>query len=88
MANYERYAGRTPFFERKVFCGRRIFQHEFERKGQTMYGMGRVATVITKRPLPSWQKLSENGQTHKIYIPENGVRYLTINDELTADAGG
>ena len=81
----QRYAERTPFFEHKVFCGRRIFPAcSFEREGlQAMLQeveAGRVATVITKDLSRLGRNYLKTGELIEIVFPENGVRYIAIND--------
>ena len=64
----QRYADEHHFLNTKFFVDDGFSGVSFEREGlQAMLQeveAGRVATVITKT-FPSWQKLSENGRTHR-----------------------
>ena len=70
----QRYADEHHFLNTKFFVDDGFSGVSFEREGlQAMLQeveAGRVATVTSgdgyyQRPLPSWQKLSENGRTHR-----------------------
>lgn len=76
--------GRTPFFEHKVFVDDGFSGVSFEREGlQAMLQeveAGRVATVITKDLSRLGRNYLKTGELIEIVFPENGVRYIAIND--------
>lgn len=65
----QRYADEHHFFNTRFFVDDGFSGVSFERQGlQAMLReveAGKVATVITKRPLPFRQKLSENRRTDR-----------------------
>ncbi len=69
----QKYADEHHFFNTRFFVDDGFSGVSFEREGlQAMLReveARNVATVITKRPFPSWQKLFENGRTDRNYLP-------------------
>ena len=74
----------TPFFEHKVFVDDGFSGVSFEREGlaSDVAGReaGRVATVITKDLSRLGRNYLKTGELIEIVFPENGVRYIAIND--------
>ena len=76
--------GRTPFLNTKFFVDDGFSGVSFEREGlQAMLQeveAGRVATVITKDLSRLGRNYLKTGELIEIVFPENGVRYIAIND--------
>lgn len=74
----------NTIFEHKVFVDDGFSGVSFEREGlQAMLQeveAGRVATVITKDLSRLGRNYLKTGELIEIVFPENGVRYIAIND--------
>lgn len=80
----QRYADEHHFLNTKFFVDDGFSGVSFEREGlQAMLQeveAGRVATVITKDLSRLGRNYLKTGELIEIVFPENGVRYIAIND--------
>lgn len=80
----QRYADEHHFLNTKFFVDDGFSSVSFEREGlQAMLQeveAGRVATVITKDLSRLGRNYLKTGELIEIVFPENGVRYIAIND--------
>ena len=84
----QRYADEHHFLNTKFFVDDGFSGVSFEREGlQAMLQeveAGRVATVITKDLSRLGRNYLKTGELIEIVFPENGVRYIAINDGVQA----
>ena len=87
----ERYAKEHLFTNIRFFVDDGISGVSFERKGlQEMLDeveRGNVATVITKDLSRLGRNYLKTGELIEIVFPENGVRYIAINDGVDTARG-
>ena len=80
----QKYADEHHFFNTRFFVDDGFSGVSFEREGlQAMLQeveAGRVATVITKDLSRLGRNYLKTGELIEIVFPENGVRYIAIND--------